>query len=332
MLSCTTTSGPSARPNFSLACPTTFSAHSTTGLAVPVAFPAPITTTGQHVTVVCSPASGAAFPVGTSSVTCTASGTEPPAATCTFPVTVTGPPRLTVTRFVGFGDSITWGEDGTNAGAAGIVGPQWRSPAIQVPLAQTYEGVLQAQLGARYTAQVPVVGNAGSPGETLLGSDTLTRFSNVLASTSSSAAHAGPYQAVLIMEGTNDLAQKDAAIEPAMMAVLEEMITRARSQGLRPYLATIPPMNPSGSRAATEYGWYLVKDVNDRIRALATRVGVPLVDVYAALSTDVPSLIGADGVHPTVAGYAAIASTFFGVVQTTLEQPPASVNAVAVDR
>jgi hypothetical protein len=85
-------------------------------------------------------------------------------------------------------------------------------------------------------------------------------------------------------------------------------------------------MVPAGAnRAALEYGWYLVPDVNTQIRALATAQNVTLVDVYQALNTDVGTLIGPDGVHPTVAGYAKIADTFFAAIKQTLEQVSSGV-------
>ncbi len=52
-----------------------------------VTYPAP-TTTGTCGTIVCSPPSGSYFPVGTTTVTCSDSGTS--GQTCTFTVTVTG--------------------------------------------------------------------------------------------------------------------------------------------------------------------------------------------------------------------------------------------------
>ena len=52
-----------------------------------------------------------------------------------------------------------------------------------------------------------------------------------------------------------------------------------------------------------------------------------LVDVYAALSTNVPAYIGGDGLHPTPAGYQRMAETFFDAIRQHLE-----VTATAQDR
>jgi lysophospholipase L1-like esterase len=291
---------------------------------VAVTFGSPLVANGTPpVTTSCSPANGSLFPVGDSAVTCTATDADRRTSSCGFFVTVTAPGVLSVTRFVGFGDSITWGEDGSNGVSSALVLGRNR-PRVQVPSSQRYEGFLQAELAARYAKQSPTVGNAGNPGESLLDSLTLPRFQSVL--------NGGAYDVVLIMEGTNDLSQKDAALEPAMMSVLRQMIATARSRGVLPYLATIPPMNPAGYRAATEYAYYLVAEVDDQIRALAQSQNVPLVDVYAALNTNVPLYIGPDGVHPTVDGYAKIADTFFASIQQTLERTSTVTTAASPSR
>ena len=51
----------------------------------------------------------------------------------------------------------------------------------------------------------------------------------------------GQYDVVLLMEGTNDLNDRDASIEPVVIATLQQMLRNAKGRGVRPYLATIPP-------------------------------------------------------------------------------------------
>jgi hypothetical protein len=62
-----------------------------------VNYPAP-PTTGNGVTLVCNPASGSSFPVGTTTVTCTATDAANLTATCSFKVTVsdTTPPVISL--------------------------------------------------------------------------------------------------------------------------------------------------------------------------------------------------------------------------------------------
>jgi hypothetical protein len=62
------------------------------------------------VTVACAPASGSQFPLGSTSVTCTASDALNRQATCAFTVSVTRLPTLQRTSFLAFGDSVTAGE------------------------------------------------------------------------------------------------------------------------------------------------------------------------------------------------------------------------------
>jgi len=124
---------------------------------------------------------------------------------------------------------------------------------------------------------------------------------------------------VLIMEGTNDLYIHDSRTIPPAIAGLRQMLRDAKSRGIRPYLATIPPMNPDGFRGAA-YSWYLVSEFNDRVRELAVSEGVTLVDVHQGFNNDF-TLLGGDGLHPNADGYARIADLFFTAIKQTLEVP-----------
>jgi lysophospholipase L1-like esterase len=283
-----------------------------------VHYPLVAVTSGKPpVVLTCSPPDGSSFPVGTTTVTCTAVDATRQSSSCSFSIAVTTPPLVGVTHFGAFGDSVTWGEDGTIAAASNV-----RAYAIheeiQVPLAQTYPGALQGLLVARYTRQTPTVDNLGHPGEFASDPGTLTRFSTVVVK--------GGYGAVLVMEGSNDVDAmvKDLAIESKAISNLRQMIQTAKANGVRPYLGTIPPMNPAGSRGA---GASLVPEFNNRLASVATSEGVPLVDIFQALMGDIPTNIGPDGLHPTVAGYAKIAATFFDAIKHTLETQPTSAAA-----
>ena len=90
---------------------------------------------------------------------------------------------------------------------------------------------------------------------------------------------------------------------------------------MRPYLATIPPMNPSACVPVCRgLAWSLVVGLNDNIRTLATAEGVPLVDVYQGFNGDL-GLLGPDGLHPAAEGYVKIADLFFAAIKQTLEVP-----------
>lgn len=62
--------------------------------SVAVNYPSPVATDNcSGVSIACNPPSGSFFPVGTTTVTCTATDAASNSATCTFTVTVTAPPR-----------------------------------------------------------------------------------------------------------------------------------------------------------------------------------------------------------------------------------------------
>jgi lysophospholipase L1-like esterase len=216
-------------------------------------------------------------------------------------------PRLLATRFIAFGDSMTWGEDGADVPGE-CAGVLLAHRKVQLPPAQTYPGALLALMATRYTEQSLAVLNAGNPGEAVLGTDTLTRFITVL------STH--PADVVLLMEGANDLGDQDLA---AVIAGLANMIVYAKSHGLRVLLATIPPENPAGicpTDRGTNAG--VVATFNAQVRQLAVQESVPLVDVERAFNGDF-SLIGPDGLHPNTAGYRAIAAAFFTSIEGTIE-------------
>ncbi len=257
------------------------------------------------------PASQSSFPIGSTTVTCTATDTRQRTGLCTFGVTVLPPPVISATRYVAFGDSLTRGEDGTAAATffaqTGRIGPR-----VFFPPALTYPGALQLQLTSRYTTQSILVANEGQPGERVADRATLSRFSNAIGG--------GRFDVVLLMEGANDIADRDDRITASAIANIRQMLRDAQSRNVRPFLATIPPEVSGGFRALA---WSLVVPFNDQVRALAASEGVPLVDVYAALNTDTAKYVGFDGLHLTADGYVKVADTFFTALKNTLERPPA---------
>jgi len=284
---------------------------------------APVATT-------CTPPSGSSFGLGQSTVNCTATDALQRASACSFTVTVTAPvvPKLTVTRFVAFGDSITAGENGVDGGPDTnyLCVPKVTSTGgirqrVLLPDAQTYPGQLQAQLSARYTTQSPTVLNRGCPGEyanPINGSGTTRARFDAIVST-------GQYDVVLIMEGSNDLYQPVWSDPVGMAATaLARLIDDAKVTGVRPLLATLPPMNPAGRRGA---GAMLVPSLNDRIYQLGAAGNTPIVDVYAAFNGNL-TLLGDDGLHPNAAGYQVIAKAFADAIRNSLEAKAAIVPSI----
>jgi lysophospholipase L1-like esterase len=323
-----TTPSPGSGPK--LSCPASISQVSPVGAAIVVAYPLPTVSGGLAPLAgpVCTPPAGSSFPPGANNVACTITDSQGRSDLCTFTITVTLPPTLAVTRFIAFGDSITYGEDGTNNVLQGF-NPRTAHPAVQL-IGQTYPDDLQGELSARYTLQAPMVSNQGVRDEPVLDVQGVpggaTRFGMI---------PAGTYDVALLMEGANDLVNVASGLTtiPAVAAGLGQMIDHARLVGIRPFLATIPPENPDmltgcspqcrGGEAA------LVPPFNDQVRALAASKGVPLVDVYLAFNGNL-SLIGPDGLHPNAAGYQLIADTFFAAIKQNLEVASATTTHSAL--
>jgi lysophospholipase L1-like esterase len=294
----------------SVSCPVSLSVTSLFATPMQVVYGSPTLVGGTRpVNMSCSPESGATFPIGDTTVTCTATDAKQRVSTCTLVVSVVARAPISLTRFVAFGDSITWGEDGISV-LAGFD----RLPLAPMQLiTANYPFVLRTSLQARYPVQAGsiVVTNDGNRGELASDSTMPPRFSREVLGQG--------YQAVLIMEGSNDvnLAVGDSVVRTNALANLRTIVRSARNAGLRTYLATIPPMvkRPGGRGVGAD----LVPGFNDSVRSIASSEGVTLVDVYEAFGGD-SSLLGADGLHPNASGYQRIADRFLQTLVDTLEQ------------
>jgi lysophospholipase L1-like esterase len=300
----------------------------TSSTAIPVTFADPIVTGGKTplTAAVCTPSSGSLFPVGSTTVTCRTTDALQRSASCTFAVQVAPPPTISLQHFVAFGDSLTWGQDGQDDPTA--------TPLVFKPFVRVlfpYPARLLQYLDARYTTQVSQLSvlNEGCQGETLSVStpspcegapSAQARFGRVM--------DAGHYDAVLIMEGSNDvnLIPGDFGAEGRALTVLQVMIEYARNvSGARPYLATLPPMNPAGDPSRTR-GATFVNDFNVHLAALAASEGVPLIDVNGNIPL---SLLAPDGLHLRQAGYDKIAQLFLEKLEATAETSPVRTTSLA---
>ena len=275
-----------------MSCPANQTVRTTSGSAT-VTFPAPIATGGvAPVTVACAPPSGSSFPIGNSTASCTATDAMQRTDRCTFSVTVEAVPLIGATRYVAFGDSITEGKL-----ANGDI--------VQTP----YPAGVKRDLEGRYTSQLFVVIGAGGGGETSAGG--VARLPGVLSAQNP--------EVLLLLEGVNDLPSGNPAQIPPMISNLRTMVQTAQGRGVRVFLGTLPPEIPNGQRAGAQP---LIVPANDQIRALAGSTGATLVDVYQAMIGSLNTVIGSDGLHPTQAGYDAIARAFFDAIRARLEVPP----------
>ena len=282
-------------PSLTINCPANMSSASADGNPVVVSFATPQASGGSTpVTTTCTPQSGSQFPVGSSTVICEARDARIQVASCSFAVAVTAPPRLTATRFLAFGDSLTEGVHSVSPTFL-IVSPSW-----------SYPFQLQNRLVAQYRLQTPVVINEGVAGE-LASVDGVRRFRSVL--------QANRPDVVLLMEGTNDLLFGETGASNAINA-LSAMIREAKSQGIRIALSTVPPQRAGGRRDAVAGS---IPGFNDRIRALAASEGIPLVEVFNGMTGD-NSLIGPDDLHMTDRGYEIMADIYLERDQSQLRR------------
>lgn len=294
-----------AVPALVLSCPPPVETESPDGQPVPVEFRAPHTFGGvAPVTTTCSASSGARFDVGTTSVSCSATDGRGASASCSFQVTVRPPPRLSYTRFVAFGDSLT-------------AGTLAATPSLLIAVSPfDYPRMLALHLQSRYRQQVFTVSNEGEPGEQA-SDNGIRRFRGVL------LQHRP--EVVLLMEGTNDLLGHSLGADRAIEA-LQLMVREAASQNVRVALATIPPQRPGGLRNRDAVA-ALIPGFNERVRALAAAEGAVIVDVFVAMAQNL-SLLGADDLHPTARGYEVIAETFFEAIRANFEATGPAPTAV----
>jgi lysophospholipase L1-like esterase len=270
-----------------------------------ISYPVPEAREGQTpVNVNCTPAPGSMFPIGQTTVSCTATDALNRQAACQFRVTITRAPQLQRVRFMAFGDSITAGEvtfpGSTTRGLKS--GKQ-----VVVPEA-SYPTVLQRLLRTRYSFQADTlfVANHGLGGEKA--ASARARF---LASMDSVRP-----DVLLLWHGHNDIPGGLDGFASAAATEVRVMAVEAARRGVRVFIATPAPGRPGGSRTI---GTFFLVDYANRMRDLAAREGAVLVDLYNLLLPDVNRYIGVDGVHPNEAGYARIAELWFDAIRNNLE-------------
>jgi lysophospholipase L1-like esterase len=284
---------PTPQP-LALACPPRIEATANDADGTSVSFEIGIHGGTQPVSFQCSPAAGG-FPVGETHVVCDARDAASQTATCEFLVVVVVPPRLAVTRFGAFGDSITEG--------VVSLGPTLLQ---RLTMPEAYPAKLETMLAARYTAQTFTVINRGVGGERL--ETGRKRLPGVL-----DADHP---EVLLLLEGINNIRN----VSTAQLATdLDSMVVTTRRRGVQVMLATLLPI--SSSREESMPGSLAdIRAFNGEIVRIANKYRTgPVVDAFTAFSA-APSLIGADGLHPTAEGYTRLAEVFFDAIRARYEE------------
>jgi lysophospholipase L1-like esterase len=297
--------GPDPLPP-TISCPANRQAPASQGQPTPVNYDVPVAQNGKApVNVVCDPASGSAFPIGDTTVTCTATDALARSSTCSFTVSVTRVPQLSVTKITAFGDSLT----------EGTTSPDPVTLALNPP--ESYPFQLQSMLAARYTDQTIDVFNEGCGGEFTVGSSThcaggVARLPEVL--------ERNRPQVLLLMHGANDLRRPSRSIS-AIVGAMETMVGEAQRSGVTVIVASLPPQNPEGSRGD---GAPRLPEYTRELARMAEDEGAGFLDLFNLLGTW-QGYIGVDGLHPTPTGYQRIAELWQEELQRRYEvasEPP----------
>jgi lysophospholipase L1-like esterase len=243
---------------------------------------------------------------------CRSAPVVPASATPTRPAT---PPRLSATKFVAYGDSIT---EGFVQRCPTTVLNEPRLLPIGFVLAQgraqpsptAYPAALQTMLAERYPSQAITVINEGAAGEDIQGG--VANLAGILT--------ADMPEVLLLQEGINTLNDRHAAGIPLVVDGLRTMIQEARSRSITVFAGTLLPERPGGCRAY-DYaeGYDDIIEANVQIRRMIGTEGAVLVDLYEAFNGHTALLIGEDGLHPSAAGYQRMAEEFFKAIKKYLE-------------
>jgi lysophospholipase L1-like esterase len=215
--------------------------------------------------------------------------------------------RLSRTRFLAFGDSMTLGEVTVPVGRIIAEPDTGFAPATRQVLVPTvaYPLLLHGHLTARYATQASsiVVTGSGRAGEHP--HEGVQRFNNVFA--------AERPEVVLLFEGANSLWLYGSDL-PTLG--LGNMVDTALAGGAQVFVATMPPTRPG---LLNSVPMVELLAFNRKVAEMAAIKGTRLVNLYDPMLPDVVTLIGSDGLHPTEAGYRRIAELFFQAIQTHLE-------------
>ena len=126
-----------------------------------------------------------------------------------------------------------------------------------------------------------------------------------------------PRNATWPPSASGSLAQLMVSQEASAVLPTPEASATPPATSSQPWPGTLTPQR-SGSLKGTAPD--VVRDLNGRIRDLCRRYQNGCADLYAAFGNEQSPLIGADGLHPTPAGYDVIAETFFDVITRLFER------------
>ncbi|MFB0565080.1 MAG: GDSL-type esterase/lipase family protein [Candidatus Aminicenantaceae bacterium] len=197
-------------------------------------------------------------------------------------------PDLDESRYIGYGDSITYGYINKN-------------PTPEKGYVPRLKAILIKMFG-----EAEVV-NEGNPGEITQGG--LGRIESLIQNLNS--------RYLLLMEGTNDVFFMEISMDTAAFN-LKEMVKKCMEFGVFPAISTIPP-RPDWMWDR-EFYRYRIFYLNNKIQELAQDYLIPLVNMFDAFYFYPEDKGGwrslfSDNVHPDEKGYQLMAEEWFDVIQ-----------------
>lgn len=302
----------------SISCPVDLSVTGVTGTTQTITYTAPTVTAGTTpLAVTCSPSSGAAFPLGGTTVRCMAIDAGARQASCNFTVTLKGF-KIGVTKYLAFGDSVTEGQNGLPFGI----------DFIDVPNA--YPTKLQVLLESSFPGQGITVSNRGKGGERVEEAVAPDRLPAILAQERPGA--------VLLIDGYNNLlaecGERDhgTVITPLCVGQMDlvagkmrEMVRMARAAGATSvFVGTLTPPGPwEGNISNRRITPGAITQMNAKLRTQIPGEGAVIVDIYPLFLGHEAEYTGPDGLHIDPPGNQAIAGAFFAAIKAAIPQTPA---------
>jgi lysophospholipase L1-like esterase len=131
-------------------------------------------------------------------------------------------------------------------------------------------------------------------------------------------------RAVHLMAGTNDIAGNTGPMTPQMTQNnFREMSDIARRNGIKVILASIPPVGRFPWSPAIETR-RPIAEMNAWLKSYAAQTGATWVDYHPVLDDGTGTMkagLASDGVHPTEAGYVAMAIVVEPILTQVLRKP-----------
>jgi lysophospholipase L1-like esterase len=208
--------------------------------------------------------------------------------------TSTSPPSLDDTKYLAFGDSITYG----------VIARTWFPDKGYVP---RLESLLKSLLGKA------AVINRGYPGERTM--EGLARIEDEI------AVYKTKY--ILLMEGTNDMSGGIPSLVAAFN--IEEMVKKCQKYGVYPFVGTIIPRSDSLWETGVKERTILF---NELVRVIPPAFFTPLTDHYLNYMNHPAGYLTlfSDGAHPNELGYQMLAEAWANSIER-LPWPPVNISA-----